>query len=122
MAERPRTAAKSSAGSGVRNCRDYGGAARGVVAVALGSRRNLRVGRNFVGTSEALEDSVAADIVPREQHGMAFGTLAAVNAIGDFLSSFVVGVLWSRVSAAAAFATCMVLFFGGATVILRLRK
>jgi len=76
----------------------------------------------FVGTSEALEDSVAADIVPREQHGMAFGTLAAVNAIGDFLSSFVVGVLWSRVSAAAAFATCMVLFFGGATVILRLRK
>lgn len=76
----------------------------------------------FVGTSEALENSVAAEIVPREQHGMAFGTLAAVNAIGDFLSSFVVGVLWSRVSAQAAFGTCMVLFFSGAIVILRLRK
>jgi MFS family permease len=76
----------------------------------------------FVGTSEALEDSVAAEIVPREQHGMAFGTLAAVNAIGDFVSSFAVGMLWSRVSALAAFSACMVLFFGGAVVILRLRK
>jgi len=27
----------------------------------------------YVGTEEALEDSVAAEIVPREQHGMAFG-------------------------------------------------
>lgn len=76
----------------------------------------------FVGTSEALEDSVAAEIVPREQHGMAFGTLAAVNAIGDFLSSVVVGILWSKVSAQAAFGTCMILFFAGAIVILRLRK
>lgn len=76
----------------------------------------------FVGTSEALEDSVAADMVPREQHGMAFGTLAAVNAMGDFLSSCVVGLLWSRVSAQAAFGMCTVLFFSGALVILRLRE
>jgi len=26
---------------------------------------------------------------------MAFGTLAAVNAVGDFLSSLLVGFLWS---------------------------
>src|SRR5208282_4296541 len=41
----------------------------------------------YVGTEDALEDSVAAELVPKEQHGMAFGTLAAVNAAGDFLSS-----------------------------------
>lgn len=76
----------------------------------------------FVGTNEALEDSVAAEIVPREQHGMAFGTLAAVNAVGDFVSSFLVGMLWSKISAQAAFATSMVLFFAGAIVIFRLRK
>ena len=76
----------------------------------------------YVGTEEALEDSLAAEIIPREQHGMAFGTLAAVNAVGDFLSSLVVGFLWSAVSARAAFSFSAVLFFLGAFLILRLRK
>jgi len=76
----------------------------------------------YVGTEEALEDSLAAELIPREQHGMAFGTLAAVNAIGDFLSSLVVGFLWAAVSARAAFSFSAVLFFLGAILILRLRK
>jgi len=76
----------------------------------------------YVGTEEALEDSLAAEIVQRDQHGMAFGTLAAVNAIGDFLSSLVVGFLWSAVSARVAFSFSAVLFFLGAFLILRLRK
>ena len=76
----------------------------------------------YVGTEEALEDSLGAELIPREQHGMAFGTLAAVNAVGDFLSSLVVGFLWSAVSARAAFSFSAVLFFVGAILILRLRK
>ena len=76
----------------------------------------------YVGTEEALEDSLAAELIPREQHGMAFGTLAAVNAVGDFLSSLVVGFLWSAVSAKAAFSFSAILFFLGAFLILRLRK
>src|SRR5271163_1322814 len=76
----------------------------------------------YVGTEDALEDSVAAELVPKEQHGMAFGTLAAVNAVGDFLSSLLVGFLWSAVSVQAAFATSTVLFFAGAILILRLRR
>ncbi|MGB2622268.1 MAG: MFS transporter [Candidatus Acidiferrum sp.] len=76
----------------------------------------------YVGTEEALEDSVAAELVPKEQHGMAFGTLAAVNAVGDFLSSLLVGFLWSAVSAQAAFAASTLLFFAGAVLILRLRR
>ena len=76
----------------------------------------------YVGTEEALEDSLAAELIPREQHGMAFGTLAAVNAVGDFLSSLIVGFLWSAVSAKAAFSFSAILFFLGAFLILRLRK
>ena len=76
----------------------------------------------YVGTEEALEDSVAAELVPKEQHGMAFGTLAAVNAVGDFLSSLLVGFLWSAVSAQVAFAASSLLFFAGAILILRLRR
>jgi MFS family permease len=76
----------------------------------------------YVGTEEALEDSLAAELIPKEQHGMAFGTLAAVNAVGDFVSSLVVGFLWAAVSVKAAFSFSAVLFFLGAAVILRLRK
>lgn len=76
----------------------------------------------YVGTVEALEDSLAAELIPKEQHGMAFGTLAAVNAGGDFLSSMMVGFLWSAVSVTAAFSFSAALFFLGALVILRLRR
>jgi MFS family permease len=76
----------------------------------------------YVGTEEALEDSLAAEIVPREQHGMAFGTLAAVNAVGDFLSSVLVGFLWSAFNVQTAFTTSAILFFAGALLILRLRE
>ena len=75
----------------------------------------------YVGTEEALEDSLSAELVPKEQHGMAFGTLAAVNAVGDFLSSLLVGLLWSVFNVQTAFAASAVLFFAGATLVLRLR-
>jgi MFS family permease len=80
------------------------------------------LGGLYFGVVDALEDTVAAELVPKEQHGMAFGTLAAVNAVGDFLSSLLVGFLWSAFSVQAAFATSAVLFFAGAILILRLRR
>jgi MFS family permease len=75
----------------------------------------------YIGTEEALEDSLSAELVPREQHGMAFGTLAAVNAVGDFVSSLLVGSLWSAFNVQTAFASSAILFFAGAVLILRLR-
>jgi MFS family permease len=80
------------------------------------------LGGLYFGVVDALEDTVAAELVSKEQHGMAFGTLAAVNAVGDFLSSLLVGFLWSAVSVQAAFAASAVLFFAGAILILRLRS
>lgn len=74
-----------------------------------------------VGVEEALEDSLAAELVPREQHGMAFGTLAAVNAVGDFVSSATIGLLWSAASPSAAFGFAAALFGLGAVLILRSR-
>lgn len=76
----------------------------------------------YVGTDEALEDSLAAELIPKESHGMAFGTLAAVNAVGDFLSSLVVGFLWSAISVKVAFSFSACLFFLGAFLVLRLRR
>ena len=75
----------------------------------------------YIGTEEALEDSLSAELVPQEQHGMAFGTLAAVNAVGDFASSLLVGSLWSAFNVQTAFAASALLFFAGALLILRLQ-
>jgi MFS family permease len=75
----------------------------------------------YVGTEEPLEDSLAAELVPKEQHGMAFGTLAAVNAVGDFASSLLVGSLWSAFGVQTAFSGSALLFVIGAVLILRLR-
>jgi MFS family permease len=75
----------------------------------------------YVGTEEPLEDSLSAELVPKEQHGMAFGTLAAVNAVGDFASSLLVGSLWSAFGVQTAFAASAFLFVIGAILILRLR-
>jgi len=80
------------------------------------------IGGLYMGTEEALEDSLAAEMVPKEQHGMAFGTLAAVNAIGDFVSSLAVGALWSAFNVQTAFGASAVLFFAGAILIARLRR
>ncbi len=74
----------------------------------------------YIGTEEPLEDSLSAELVPKEQHGMAFGTLAAVNAVGDFGSSLLVGFLWSAFNVQTAFTASAILFFAGAILILRL--
>src|SRR5258708_12344260 len=73
----------------------------------------------YVGTEEPLEDSLAAELVPKEQHGMAFGTLAAVNAVGDFLSSLLVGSLWSAFNVQPPFIAPTILFFPATILLLR---
>lgn len=75
-----------------------------------------------VGVEEALEDSLAAELVPQQQHGMAFGTLAAVNAIGDFASSLIVGFVWSLYSPPLAFAVASILFLAGTLLMFRLPR
>jgi MFS family permease len=55
------------------------------------------------GMDETLEDSFSAELVSEAQHGMAFGTLATVNGFGDFVSSAVVGALWTALGTSVAF-------------------
>ena len=76
----------------------------------------------FAGVVEALEDSLTAFLVPKSQHGMAYGSLAAVNAVGDFASSAVVGGLWAAVSPTAGFAAAGVLFVVAMALVVRLRE
>ena len=67
-----------------------------------------------VAVEETLEDSFCAELVDPAQHGMAFGVLATVNGVGDFLSSAIVGLLWSTLGQTVAFGYTAGLFLMGA--------
>ncbi|MGH7812941.1 MAG: MFS transporter [Candidatus Binataceae bacterium] len=70
----------------------------------------------YMGGWETVESSAAAESIPAELRGTGFGVLATVNGIGDFLSSTIVGLLWtihphlamSFVIAAALFGSAIV--------------
>lgn len=74
----------------------------------------------YVAIEETLEDSLCAELVGEDHHGMAFGVLATVNGVGDFVSSIVVGVLWTAAGTAIAFTYSALLFFAGAVLVARL--
>ena len=75
----------------------------------------------YVAIEETLEDSFCAELVGEEHHGMAFGVLATVNGVGDFLSSIIVGALWTIGGTSIAFGYSAVLFTLGALLVLRTR-
>jgi MFS-type transporter involved in bile tolerance (Atg22 family) len=69
-----------------------------------------------------LEDSLAAELVAKQQHGLAFGLLSTVNGVGDCLSSIVVGVLWSVCGLGVALSYSLVLFVAGALLLLGVQE
>ena len=79
------------------------------------------LGGVYVAIEETLEDSLCAELVSADQHGMAFGVLATVNGVGDFLSSIVVGALWTAFGTTIAFGYTLVLSVIGALLVLRLK-
>jgi MFS family permease len=79
------------------------------------------LGGVYVAMEETAEDSFCAELVSEEHHGMAFGTLATVNGVGDFLSSFVVGALWTVFGTRVAFGYSAVLFIAGSLLVCRLK-
>jgi len=76
----------------------------------------------YSSVEETLEDSFCAELVDEKHHGMAFGVLATVNGVGDFLSSIVVGLLWTSFGTSTAFGYSAVLFGLGALLVLKTRS
>jgi MFS family permease len=66
---------------------------------------------------QSVEKSAASEILPAAVRGSGFGILAAVNGVGDLISSVAVGALWSRVGSAAGFQFAAAFTAAGAAVI-----
>ena len=71
----------------------------------------------YMGLWETVESATAAQVLPKELRGTGFGVLDTVNGIGDFASSATVGILWVKVSPAAAMSWVIAMSLGGAAVV-----
>lgn len=95
----------------------------GIIALPVGIGTfalTFILGGTNVALEETLEDSLCAELVAVEHHGIAFGTLATVNGIGDLFSSVVVGALWTAVGITPAFGYSAILSLVAAVLVWRI--
>ncbi|MDA8156736.1 MAG: MFS transporter [Actinomycetota bacterium] len=76
----------------------------------------------YIALVDSMERALAGELLPEHLRGTGYGFLATVNGIGDFVSSFVVGLLWSRISPAAGFVYSGILTFIGAVLLFMVRN
>jgi MFS family permease len=70
----------------------------------------------------ALEKAYAADLLPSKLRGTGYGVLQTIDGIGDFVSSFAVGFLWSVISPTASFTYAALLSFLAAALLMFAKK
>ena len=73
----------------------------------------------YIAVQEALESTVAAEMVQAETLATSVGALGTVNGTAKFISSTMVGVLWTVVSPAFSFALAALLMGLGSLALLR---
>jgi MFS family permease len=79
------------------------------------------LGGTFIAAEDSLEGALAADLLPGKARGTGFGILSSINGLGDFLSSLIVGLLFTTIDPAAGFIYAAILSLTGAVVIYVLR-
>lgn len=58
----------------------------------------------YTAIIESSEPSLASKLIADDEHGTGYGALSTVQGVGDFLSSIIVGILWSVLSPQLGFA------------------
>lgn len=76
----------------------------------------------YMAVQEALESTVTAGMVSQEMLAMSYGALGTVNGTSKFVSSTVVGVLWTVVSPVFGFGLAALLMAAGTMALLRVRR
>jgi MFS family permease len=71
----------------------------------------------YIAIEDSLEGAIAGSILRDESRSTGFGVLGTVNGIGDFISSAIVGILWTLLSPFYGFAYAAILSFAGAIVL-----
>lgn len=76
----------------------------------------------YVAVEEALEPTVSAEMIDAQVLSLGYGALGTVNGVARFVSSAAVGLVWSVVSPALAFALAAALMSVGTLALLRVAR
>jgi MFS family permease len=76
----------------------------------------------YVAVQEALESTVTAEMVQADTLAMSYGALGSVNGVTKFISSAMVGVVWTAVSPTLGFGLAALTMFVGAMALLRIKN
>ena len=94
---------------------------------ALASPSVLVLGVAFViagvaiGAVETGEHAAVAGLAPYHQRGSAFGLLAGIQSLGDFVASAVIGIIWTIAGPAVAFGLAVVAMVASLVSVVTLR-
>ncbi|MEW6200013.1 MAG: MFS transporter [Planctomycetota bacterium] len=94
----------------------------GLWSVYVGLAVMFALGGAGVGIYEAVEDTIAADLLPREIRGSGFGALAIVTGLGDLVSSLLFGWLWAAVGVGGAAVGALIPMVAGIVFMLHLAR
>lgn len=75
----------------------------------------------YTAIIESSQPALASTLMRENEHGTGFGLMSAVDGLGDFLSSSIMGVLWTLVSPNAGFAAAGVLALASALMLAGMR-
>ena len=67
----------------------------------------------FIAAEDALESALAGEMVGEEARGLGFGALAAVNGVGDLVSSVMIGFIWTFIGYSTGFEIAAILAAAG---------
>jgi MFS family permease len=73
-----------------------------------------------VGIYEAVEDTIAAELLPPDIRGSGFGALAVVTGLGDLVSSLLFGWVWAALGVATASGVALLPMAAGIAFMLHL--
>lgn len=76
----------------------------------------------YMAVQEALESTVTAEMVSRETLAMSIGALGTVNGTAKFVSSTVVGTLWTAISPVFSFGLAATLMAAGTVALIRANR
>jgi MFS family permease len=72
----------------------------------------------YTAIVESSQPALASTVIPENQHGAGFGTMSAVDGIGDMLSSVAMGWIWTTYSPNTGFAAAGAIALAAALLLL----
>ncbi|MFZ0005964.1 MFS transporter [Methanoregula sp.] len=72
----------------------------------------------FIAAEDALEGALAGEMVGEDSRGLGFGALAAVNGVGDLVSSVMIGFVWTFIGYSAGFIIAAVIAAAGTILLI----